>query len=147
VRDRHDGRDAMMPPAILKGSLLMHHLRSWLLASSIVLIWSGIACAHALPTSETPAAGSTVATVATAPGRVSIVFGESIDPHFSGIIVENAQGERTDDGGSKPDPRNAKRLSVGLRQPVAPGVYTVIWHAFSSDGHRTQGSYRFSVGP
>lgn len=122
----------------------MHHLRSWLLAPSLVLIWSGIACAHALPTHETPAAGSTVTT---APSRVSIVFSESIDPHFSGIIVENAKVERTDDGGSKADPRNVKRLSVGLRQPVAPGVYTVIWHAFSSDGHRTQGSYRFSVGP
>ena len=93
---------------------------------------------------EEPPAG---ASVATAPAAVSITFTESIDPHFSGIIVENADGRRADDGSDRPDPNNAKRLSVGLKQPVAPGTYKVIWHALSRDGHRTQGSYRFSVTP
>lgn len=101
-----------------------------------------MALAHAFPQTEEPPDG---ATVTAAPTTVSITFSESVDARFSGIIVEDARGRRTDDGGAKPDPNNSRRLGVGLKQPVASGSYKVIWHALSADGHRTQGSYHFTV--
>jgi len=34
---------------------------------------------------------------------------------------------------------------VPLKTPLAAGDYQVNWHVLSVDGHKTQGSYRFSV--
>jgi methionine-rich copper-binding protein CopC len=34
---------------------------------------------------------------------------------------------------------------VGLSQPLQAGSYQVNWHVLSVDGHKTAGSYRFSV--
>jgi methionine-rich copper-binding protein CopC len=30
---------------------------------------------------------------------------------------------------------------------LAPGVYTVTWHALAKDGHKTNGTYSFTVQP
>ena len=115
-----------------------------LFAASFALSWPCVAFAHAVPQTEEPPAG---AAVAVAPASVTITFSESVDPRFSGIVVENAAAQRVDDGRDTLDPDNKKRLRVGLKQPVTPGSYTVIWHALSTDGHRTEGRYRFSVTP
>ena len=112
------------------------------LAAIMAVGGSDMALAHAFPKTEEPPAG---ATLKATPTMVSITFTESVDAHFSGIVVENAEGQRADKGDTKRDPNNDRRLSVGLKQPVASGSYKVIWHALSTDGHRTQGSYRFSV--
>ena len=122
----------------------MPRRRRLLLAASLSLSWSCAAFAHAVPRTEEPPAG---AAVAVAPASVTITFSESVDPRFSGIVVENAAAQRVDDGRDTLDPDNKKRLRVGLKQPVAPGSYTVIWYALSTDGHRTEGRYRFSVTP
>jgi hypothetical protein len=122
----------------------MPRRRRLLLAASLALSWSCAAFAHAIPRTEEPPPG---ATVAVAPASVTITFSESVDPRFSRIVVENAAAQRVDDGRDTLDPHNKKRLRVGLKQPVAPGSYTVIWYALSTDGHRTEGRYRFSVTP
>jgi copper resistance protein C len=122
--------------------LIVRFLRLLPLVAILSVSSSNIALAHAFPQTEEPPDG---ATVIAAPTTVSITFSESVDAHFSGIIVEDAQGRRADDGGTKPDPNNSRRLGVGLKQPVASGSYKVIWHALSADGHRTQGSYHFTV--
>jgi methionine-rich copper-binding protein CopC len=38
-------------------------------------------------------------------------------------------------------------LVVPLAQTLTAGTYTVAWHTLSTDGHKTQGSYRFIVEP
>jgi methionine-rich copper-binding protein CopC len=118
--------------------------RPWPVGFIVALVWSGTALAHAVPKAEAPAAGTTLRA---APVEVSITFSETVDPHFSEIIVRNADGQHIDDGTTRPDPRNAARLSVGLKQPLAAGAYTVLWHVLAADGHRTQGSYGFTVAP
>jgi len=122
----------------------MPRRRRLLLVANLALSWPCVAFAHAVPQTEEPPAG---AAVAVAPAGITITFTESIDPRFSGIDVENARGQRVDDGHDTLDPDNKKRLRVGLKRPIAPGSYTVIWHALSTDGHRTEGRYRFSVMP
>jgi len=98
--------------------------------------------AHAFLKAATPAVGSTVPT---APTAVTIDFTESVEPRFSSITVQDAQGKRVD--------RNdvhvaggATHLAVGL-EPLPPGTYKVTWHATATDTHKTEGSFTFTVGP
>ncbi len=98
--------------------------------------------AHAFLKTATPAVGSTIATPPTA---VTINFTEGVEPHFSSITVQDAQGKRVD----KNDPHLAggqAQLAVDLA-PLPPGTYKVTWHATATDTHKTQGSFSFTVRP
>lgn len=113
-----------------------------ILASMMSILLTEAALAHAFPAQEIPKSG---AVLAVPPEIVSITFTENIDAHFSGIIVTNQNGQRVDDGDILRDANNQKILSVGMKKGDLPaGVYKVTWHALSSDGHRTQGSYKFT---
>ena len=111
------------------------------LAFTILTIKTGVAFAHAYPVHETPPAN---AVLKEPPKIVSITFTEGVNAHFSGIIVTAANGQRVDNGVVVRGLKNHEILSVGIKNPLAPGVYKVIWHALSEDGHRTQGNYQFS---
>ena len=122
-------------------------MRTGLSAGLMVLTLAagtGTALAHAFPVKELPAAN---AVLKTSPARVSITFTEAVNKHFSGITVRAASGKPADNGHVVRDPHDDKVLSVGLKQPLAPGAYTVIWHALAMDGHRTHGRYRFTETP
>jgi len=98
------------------------------------------AFAHAFLRTSDPAVGSTVSR---APAQVEITFTEGVEPHFSTIVVTNAQGAQVQSGA----PHLAgsdRQLAVALR-PLPPGVYTVVWHATATDTHRTQGKFTFTV--
>ncbi len=48
------------------------------------------------------------------------------------------------------DPRlthNGKVLAVPVSVPLGSGTYIVEWHVLSTDGHKTNGSYTFTVKP
>ena len=113
-----------------------------LLALPLIAI-SGTAFAHAELETANPAPG---ATVATAPTEVSITFSEEVEPHFSGIEVLDAKGNREDQGAAHIPGSDAKILNVAVK-PLKAGVYKVIWHATSVDSHKTKGSYGFTIKP
>jgi copper resistance protein C len=121
----------------------MNRLHISSLVAVLVLASAGAALAHADLASSTPAAGSSVKT---APTQVSITFTEEVEPRFSGIEVQDAQGQRVDQGEAQAAPDNAKVLSIGL-EPLAPGTYKVIWHNTSIDSHKEKGSFEFTVKP
>lgn len=100
------------------------------------------ASAHAFPRREMPAPD---AILAKAPSEVTIRFSEDVNAHFSGITVRKIGGRRVNRGHAMRDPSNHKILSVELQRPLKVGAYVVNWHALSTDGHRTEGSYRFTV--
>ena len=110
------------------------------LAFGAMLALSSAASAHAFLKSATPAVGSTVTT---APTEVAIDFTEGVEPHFSRIEVQDAAGKQVDTGKLQAD--GPARLSVGLRK-LAPGTYTVTWHAVAVDTHHTEGKFSFTVG-
>lgn len=113
-----------------------------ILTSIMSVLFIECASAHAYPVLETPKSG---AILAVAPSVVSITFTEDVNAHFSGIVVTNQSGQRVDDGDILRNANDRKILSVGIKKGDLPaGVYKVIWHALSSDGHRTQGSYEFT---
>ncbi len=100
------------------------------------------ASAHALIKTATPAVGSAVAQ---SPSQVVIDFTEGVEPSFSSIVVQDAQG--------KPVATGATHLvggdtHLGLDiQPLPPGTYTVVWHVTSVDTHKTEGKFTFTVQP
>lgn len=81
-----------------------------------------------------------------APREVEIDFSETVEPAFCKIVVRNAAGARVDAGNVHVEAGDARRLVVGL-EPLPPGAYTVTWQAVSTDTHKTQGHFSFSVAP
>ncbi len=100
---------------------------------------TGHAYAHAHPKAMMPAADATVA----APAEVSMTFSEALEAAFSSLAVLDAAGHAVISGKVELD---ATHTTMHLAAPgLAPGVYTVQWVAVSRDGHRTSGSYHFTV--
>jgi methionine-rich copper-binding protein CopC len=114
---------------------------SLVLAASLAA--SGPAFAHAeLKTAVPPKNG----TVRSPPTEVIIDYSEGVEPKYSSIEVQDSTGARVDTGDVHGAVGNNKRLIVGLKA-LSPGTYKVIWHATSTDTHKTQGTYRFTVAP
>ncbi|HGH4657545.1 TPA: CopC domain-containing protein YobA [Enterobacter bugandensis] len=108
------------------------------LASTVI---SPSVLAHAHLEQQSPAADSLVAS----PQVLTLNFSEGIEPGFSGVVVTDAQKQVIKTGTATRDEKNKAQLTVPLKQTLAPGAYQVDWHVVSVDGHKTKGSYRFSV--
>ncbi|HHA1371184.1 MULTISPECIES: CopC domain-containing protein YobA [Enterobacter] len=108
------------------------------LASTVI---SPSVLAHAHLEQQSPAADSQVAS----PQVLTLNFSEGVEPGFSGVVVTDAQKQVIKTGTATRDEKNKAQLTVPLKQTLAPGAYQVDWHVVSVDGHKTKGSYRFSV--
>lgn len=114
------------------------------LAAVSLLAAADRALAHAHLRSATPPADGTVRS---APAAIEITFTEAIEPAFSGARVSGPDG-RTVPLGKPSLGSDGKALVVPLPgQPLPAGSYRVDWHVLSTDGHKTSGSYGFSVSP
>jgi len=100
------------------------------------------AFAHAHLKAATPAAGGSVAS---APSELDLDFSEDLNLKFSGVTVKGPDGAV--ETGAASLAKDNTRLVVPLKAPLAAGAYTVDWHALSADGHKTKGSYSFTVKP
>src|SRR5260221_4473100 len=69
-------------------------------------------------------------------------FSENLSPSFSSAEVLNvANKQRVDRHDSHVSPSDTRKMDVSLPPALSPGVYVVIWRAFSSDdGHILGGS-------
>jgi len=107
------------------------------------LMIPSLAFAHAFLHHASPPVGSQIPV---SPSAVTITYTEGVEPNFSTIEVDNAQGARVD----KADPHlvggDKTKLAVSLPK-LPPGRYTVIWHVTSVDTHKTEGRFNFSVSP
>ncbi|MBR7891510.1 copper homeostasis periplasmic binding protein CopC [Burkholderia multivorans] len=118
-------------------SLLGRRAAAVLFAATV----SSAAFAHAHVAKSDPAAN---AMLAAAPAAVTIDFTETLEPAFSSIVVVDGGGKTVSDGRARVDAGDRKRMTVPL-SALGAGAYTVKWVAVATDGHRTQGSYGFSV--
>src|SRR5262249_7158574 len=98
------------------------------------------ALAHAFPDAEEPKVGSTVTAP---PQQVSIRFNAPIEALFSKLEVLDSSGQN-EDAGTPQVNADTQTLTVRLN-PLTPGEYTVKWTVVAKDGHRTEGSYIFTV--
>ena len=96
--------------------------------------------AHTSPVTMMPAVDSTVGT----PESVTIHFSGALEPKFSLITVTDASGHVVNKEPSVVSAADGKVMTVALPK-LAPGVYTVHWVGVSTDTHRSQGDYKFTV--
>ncbi len=116
---------------------LLPHL---LLLVVTVLLLPRAALAHAFPEAEEPKVGSTVTSP---PQQVSMRFDAPIEALFSRLDVLDSSGQSKDEGTPQVN-ADTRTLAVHLK-PLTPGDYTVKWSVVAKDGHRTEGSYTFTV--
>ncbi len=86
------------------------------------------------------------AVLAQPPTEVLLWFSEPVDARFSRIQVVDS-GQRQWDNGDTHLHFDNTNLGITLKDGLPEGTYTVIWSALSTvDGHRTFGSFAFTVG-
>jgi len=117
--------------------------RKWRVTACLglmVLAAAGVAQAHARLVSSLPGAGTTVGP----PALLRLQFSESLAGKFSSLRLTAADG--------RPvtlvirDVGDPKALAAAPANPLTPGLYQVSWVAVADDdGHKTSGSFRFSV--
>ena len=115
--------------------------RHWFSAGILLLALQSSAWAHGFLDHADPKVGGTVTN---APGDVRIWFTQELEPAFSSIVVNNAQGKEVDKKDSHLDAKNKSLLKVSLPQ-LSAGTYTVVWRVVSVDTHPTQGHFEFTI--
>lgn len=116
-----------------------------LLAATALLLGcaaSPLVFAHAHLKSATPAADATVS----APAELSLVFTEGVEQSFTKVDLTR-NGDPVLVKTIATQGADKKTLIVTPAAPLAPGDYTVKWHAVSVDTHNSDGSYSFKVAP
>ena len=122
--------------------------RSQVLITAATLLFLAFLCTlpelslgHAFPDHAEPKVGSVNSAV---PSSVRIWFDSNLEPAFSSIIVQDANGKKVDKGDGRVDPSDATLLEASLPS-LPPGAYRVIWDVVARDGHRTNGDYTFVI--
>jgi copper resistance protein C len=113
----------------------------WTLAAFLFLAIQSHAWAHAFLDHAEPKVGSTITN---SPAEVKIWFTQELEPAFSSLEVQDANGNQVDKKDAHLDEKNKSLFIVSLPQ-LSDGKYTVIWHAVSVDTHRTQGRFEFTI--
>lgn len=116
----------------------------WIIGSAAaLLLFGGVAGAHAFLDRAAPAVGSTVHG---SPSSVRLWFTEPLEPAFTTIKVLDQTGQRVDQGDKAVDAADRTLLRISLPQLPA-GTYRVVWRALSVDTHVTEGDFTFDVVP
>jgi methionine-rich copper-binding protein CopC len=109
---------------------------------ALALAATTAAMAHAHLVRATPAAGGTVHEV---PKEIVLRFNEKLESSFSTVVLRDAAGNQVD----KVDPQVDKADRFVLRAALpalSPGVYKVEWQVMSTDTHKVNGNFTFTVG-
>lgn len=128
-------------------------------ALALIVLFAGVASAHASYVSSDPAAG---AVLATAPTQVTVRFAENVNPAgANGIPSSLVAYHELDAKNTFSFDQEAKVVSTGQTQyPLADaksmsiamqgdgnGIYAVVWHTVSADdGDPDSGVFFFGVG-
>ena len=104
-----------------------------------------IGWAHAFLDHAEPAVGGEVSQ---APAVIKIWFTQNLEPAFSTVEVQDAQGKAVAKTEAHLDAQNKSLFLISVPSlPVTRRVHTVIWHAVSVDTHKTQGRFKFTIKP
>ncbi len=111
------------------------------LTVSLMLALQSSAWAHAFLDHAEPKVGGTVGH---SPAEIKVWFTQNLEPAFSKLEVQDAQGKEVDKKNARLDGKDKSLFLVSLPELPA-GTYTVIWHAVSVDTHKTQGHFQFTI--
>ena len=76
-----------------------------------------------------------------APHEVILTFTERLEAAFSNLTVVDASGTEVSQGKAQVND-NTMRISL---KPLNAGIYKVNWHVVSTDTHKIEGTFTFSV--
>ena len=114
------------------------------IASAALCALAEPALAHAHLKSATPPIDGTVSG---APTELDLTFSEGVNLKFTGVTVTGPGKAAIATGAVKSAAGGDMAIVVPLTAPLAPGRYTINWHALATDGHKTNGSYGITVTP
>jgi copper resistance protein C len=107
---------------------------AWLLGVGLALAHSGLRRAEPAPDSK----------LQRPPSEVRLYFTEGLEPAYSTVRVNDANGTEVDRQDAHVDAADPLLLRVSLK-PLDRGAYTVIWRALSLDPHVAEGHFGFQV--
>ena len=138
----HFGADRLSPRLLNEGKTLA---RAIFIATLTGALCTGVpsVLAHPKLVGTAPAADA----LAQSPQEIRLTFNEALVAKFSGADLKDLNGKPVETGPAAADPGDKKQLVMPLKSPLAPGRYTVEWHAVAEDSHRVKGSYSFEVKP
>jgi methionine-rich copper-binding protein CopC len=140
LSQRHDLLSA--PVHNSKATSMSQFTRTTAITAIISVGLAGHALAHAHLKSAVPPADDAVSK---SPTELDLKFSEGLDLKFSGVTVSGSDKAPVATGDAKLGTGDDTRLIVPVSVNLEPGVYTVDWHVLSNDGHKTKGSYTFTV--
>lgn len=117
--------------------------------TSVVILLFGTlvaapACAHPRLLTSNPAPN---ATLKAAPKEIRMTFSEGLIANFTGLELRDGKGKAVPTGKAALASGNFRTFTAPISARLAPGNYTVAWHAVSVDTHRVSGTYVFKVTP
>lgn len=115
-------------------------LPAGLMATAIAALSFGVAEAHPRLLSANPAPNARVA----APAELRLSFSETLIGKFSRIALMDSRGRSVKVGAAALAPDH-KQLVAPVGGKLSPGTYKLAWKAVSTDTHRVQGGYAFTV--
>jgi methionine-rich copper-binding protein CopC len=121
----------------------MTMIRSLVLFIFFALTSTPAAFAHAMLDHADPSAGSVLHAQ---PGKIVLDFTEAVEPAFCRVELRDSKDATIALGKPQTAPDKHTRLITPVPK-LAPGTYTVIWHATSVDTHKTEGRFGFTVAP
>jgi methionine-rich copper-binding protein CopC len=104
---------------------------------------SAPASAHA----ELQTANPAVYTNGVSPAELRLDFSEGLELAFTTVTLTGSDGAGIATGTLGLDPADASILVVPLSAPLPAGAVKVNWKAVAEDGHKSEGSYSFTVAP
>ena len=111
----------------------------------ILLAQTGQGIAHAHLKAAVPAVNGSVPS---GPSELDLTFSEGVDLKFTGLTITGPGKTAVATGAAILRAGSTTTLVVPIAAPpLRPGTYVVAWHALSTDGHKTSGTYTFAVGP
>ena len=81
-----------------------------------------------------------------APGEVTLRFGEPVEASFGAVRVFDHRGREVQAGAATHPGGHSDRVAVKLRPGLGQGGYTVTYRVISADSHPVSGGFVFSVG-
>ncbi len=119
--------------------------------ASALLAFAAVGCmtaanpafAHAHLKGSNPADNAIVSNTLS---TLALDFTEELDLAFSGADLLDASGSRVKVGMATLS-NGDETLTIPLQSALEAGDYTVKWHVLSTDGHKTEGRYTFTVKP
>lgn len=108
-----------------------------------VLGGQGIARAHAVVVSTSPAGW---AVVGTSPSEVSLTFSEPVELGLATVRILGPAGDTITTAAPAHAKDKPEVLVVSVPRALSDGTYTVNWQVTSADTHPVHGAFMFSVG-